>query len=55
VCQELLDEVRNYQNFLSRAITGDKTWVHFCSPETKLLSSLMENPILFMSKVNKAS
>jgi hypothetical protein len=35
VCQELLDEVRNDQNFLSRVITGDETWVYCYDPETK--------------------
>jgi hypothetical protein len=27
VWQELLDKVRNDQNFLARVITGDKTWI----------------------------
>jgi hypothetical protein len=39
VCLELLDEVRNDQNFLSRVITGDETWVYYYGPETKQQSS----------------
>jgi hypothetical protein len=39
VCLELLDEVRNDQNFLSRVITGDETWVYCYGPETKQQSS----------------
>jgi hypothetical protein len=35
VCQELLDEVRNNQNFLSRTITGDETWLYCYELETK--------------------
>jgi len=39
VCQELLDEVRNGQNFLSGVITGDETWLYCYDPETKQQSS----------------
>jgi hypothetical protein len=39
VCQELLDEGRSNQNFLSRVITGVKTWVCCYDPETKQQSS----------------
>jgi hypothetical protein len=35
VCQELLDEVRNDQNFLSTVIRGVETWVYCCVAETK--------------------
>jgi hypothetical protein len=44
VCQKLLDEVQNDQNFLLMAITGDKTWVCCYDPETKQHSFQWKNP-----------
>jgi hypothetical protein len=39
VCHELLDDIRNDKNFLSRVITGDKTLLYYYDPETKQQSS----------------
>jgi hypothetical protein len=35
VHQELLDDVRNKRNFLSRVITPGETWFYCYDPETK--------------------
>jgi hypothetical protein len=35
VCQELLDDVRNNKNFLSRVITPGEAWFYCYDPETK--------------------
>jgi hypothetical protein len=40
VCQELLDDVRNSQNFLSRVVTGHETQVYCYDPESRQQSSL---------------
>jgi hypothetical protein len=39
VCQQLLDEDKNDQNFLLRVIIGDKTWLYCYDPEPKRQSS----------------
>jgi hypothetical protein len=43
-CQELLDDVRNNKNFLSRVITGDITWAYCYDPKTKQQSSQWKSP-----------
>ena len=39
VCQELLDRAEEDENFLSRIITGDESWVYGYDIETKVQSS----------------
>jgi len=51
VCQELLNEVGNNQNFLSKVITGDKMWGYCYNPGTKQLSSQWKS--LYSSRPKK--
>jgi hypothetical protein len=50
VYQEMLDEVRNEQNFLLRVITGDTIWVYCYDPESK---QQWKKPILSMKKARQ--
>jgi hypothetical protein len=51
VCQELLDEVRNDQNFLSGVISGDEV----LQPRNQTAVLSLEKPILSIPKESKAS
>ena len=44
VCTELQNTVRHDPNFLSRVITGDKSWLYDYDPETKQQSSQWKMP-----------
>jgi len=35
VCLHLLEHIQSDRNFLKNVITGDKTWIFECDPETK--------------------
>ena len=49
----MLDDIRNDQNFLARAITGDKSWVHYYYPETELHSSQWKNLTSYPTKTGQ--
>lgn len=53
VCQDLLVEVRNNQNFLLRVVTGIETWVYWYGTETKQ-QSFQWKLVMSMSKEGKA-
>lgn len=44
VCKNLQQRVEHEQEFMSRVITGDKTWVYGYDPETKQQSSQWKSP-----------
>jgi len=44
VCQDLKRELENDPNFLSRVITGDKSWCYGYDPESKQASSQWKTP-----------
>jgi len=45
VCTELRQLASNDETFLSRVITGDKSWVYGYDPETKQQSSQWKSPM----------
>jgi hypothetical protein len=53
-CQELLYEVRNGQNFLSRVITGDETWVYCYNSQSKAVLSVGK-PVLSKPEESEVS
>jgi len=46
VCQDLKRQLENDPNFLSRVITGDKSWCYGYDPESKQASSQWKTPRL---------
>jgi len=45
ICQRLLDRYNNEgEEFLSRIVTGDETWVHHYEPESKRQSMEWKHP-----------
>ena len=40
VCSALLKRFRSKDDFLLRLVTVDETWIHYCEPENKALSSV---------------
>jgi len=44
LCQELKNQIESNPNFLSKVITGDKSWCYGYEPETKQASSQWKTP-----------
>jgi hypothetical protein len=53
-CHELLYEVRNGQNFLSRVITGDEMWVYCYNSQNKAVLSVGK-PVLSRPEESEVS